>query len=84
MTQEQKEIFISYAQAGIACGLNHPVEWYVNGSRMINHMEYDKIGERLKELDDAFVAFYAGTASCPEEQEEIDKIGPSDYFSARD
>ncbi len=63
MTSEQKNIFISCAQMGIACGLFHPYEWLMN---------YDLHMRALTPIDSekvygAFLEFFHGCGSCPED-----------------
>lgn len=61
--------FIEAAQLGIACGLNSPVEWYVNASRALSYVDYKEISRKADELIDTFIEFYKGTAGCQEEEE---------------
>ena len=72
MTPEQMQAFIEAAQVGMACGLEHPIEWYVNvtSGMWISAMPYDNVPAYIERMLDAFVAFYRGTASCPEDPVE--------------
>ena len=80
MTPEQAKVFVGVAQAGIACGLSHRYEWFYNGLRMIQHGPYTEIPERTKDIVEAFIAFEKGTASCPEEDEELAKLDYDGYI----
>ena len=72
MTPEQMQAFVEAAQVGMALGLEHPLEWYVNvtSGMWISAMPYDKVPAYVERMTDAFVAFYRGTASCPEDPVE--------------
>ncbi len=74
MNDKQKDIFIKAAQLGVACGLSSPVEWVVNADRS----PFDWSDGLL----DAFVEFYRGTASCPEEEEWLSEL-TVDNFNER-
>ena len=67
MTPEQMQAFVEAAQVGMACGLDHPLEWYVNvtSGMWISAMPYDKVPAYVERMTDAFLAFYRGTDSCP-------------------
>ena len=80
MTPEQAKVFVGVAQAGIACGLQHRYEWFYNGLRMLSHGLYTEINERTAQIVDAFLAFEKGTASCPEEDEELAKLDYDGYI----
>lgn len=68
MTPEQKDIFISVARMGWACGLNHPYEWLSNYlNHTMNFLPYDQIPAQEEKVIGAFVAFFKETACCPEE-----------------
>lgn len=62
MTPEQEHTFVKVAQAGVACGLSHPYEWWENH---VVHMA-DITGDYDKVLD-AFIAFFRGTESMPDD-----------------
>lgn len=69
MTLEQAELFISAAQSGVCCGLQNPIEWYMNiVLHATNLYAYSDIPEMERKLTEAFTAFYKGAASCPEEE----------------
>jgi hypothetical protein len=66
MTPEQDRLVIEAAQLGLACGLTHPEEWYVNAtSHAPSYMHYAEAEVYESLLREAFVAFLQGTASCP-------------------
>ena len=49
MTSEQKDIFISIAQMGVACGLDHPYEWLMNYDIHAGQlMSYTDVNKNLK------------------------------------
>lgn len=77
-------VFAQAAQAGIACGLKHRYEWFFNALRMLQHGDYTEISERTRDITEAFIAFEKGTASCPEEQEELDKLDYDRYITLTD
>ena len=69
MNPEQMELFISAAQSGVCCGLQNPIEWYMNiVIHAMNLYSYEDIPEMERKLTEAFTAFYKGAASCPEEE----------------
>lgn len=70
MTPEQQNTFIGAARRGVALGLNHRFEWYVNALRMLHHGPYSEIDSQATKIQEAFVAFERGTASCQEEEQE--------------
>ena len=63
MTPEQMQAFVEAAQVGMALGLDHPLEWYVNvtSGMWISAMPYDKVPAYVERMTDAFLAFYRGT-----------------------
>lgn len=68
MTPEQMMLFVREAQAGVACGLEYPFEWYVNACRtLMNTTYYPDIPKREEEIAEAFLAFFRGTASHPDD-----------------
>ena len=79
MDDKQRAVFCRSAADGIAMGLGHRFEWFVNALRMLNHMEYSKIEEGRREIEGAFLAFEKTTASCPEEEEDLQKLTIRDY-----
>lgn len=80
MDNNQKDIFIKAAQDGVACGLFHPIEWYVNATRMLSWGHYETINEKEDDLLDAFLSFWKNTAGCPEEQEWLDQLTPEQFI----
>ena len=80
MTPEEQTTFIKAAQMGVACGLSHRYEWYVNAQRAIGHGAYSEIIPALDALLRAFLAFEKGTGCCPEESEELSQL-TDDGFS---
>jgi hypothetical protein len=75
MTVEQMETFIYTAQLGMACGLSHPLEWYVNHiNHMMNMYPYDTVATKEKLLTEAFVEFYKNTAGSPEEDDWLNEL----------
>lgn len=79
MTPEQQTTFIKAAQTGVALGLVHRFEWYTNAIRMLHHGPYDEVDAKTKEIEDAFVEFEKGTASCPEEEEQLNNLNVDSY-----
>jgi hypothetical protein len=69
MTPDQKDLFIQAAQLGLACGLEHPFEWYANAERAMG-MEYSKVDQYVADLQAAFVTFYRDTGSAPNDPVE--------------
>ena len=47
---------------------------------MLQHGPYTEIPERTKNIVEAFIAFEKGTASCPEEDEELAKLDYDGYI----
>lgn len=74
MTSEQEHEFCSAAGLGIACGLNHRYEWYVNATRALMRGPYIEMPTRQTAILRSFVAFEKTIASCPEEQTELDSL----------
>jgi hypothetical protein len=71
MTQEQKDVFISIAQMGVACGLDHPYEWLMNYDLHAPQlMAYTDTNKNLNKVYDAFLAFFHGCGGCPEDPME--------------
>lgn len=72
MIPEQKAIFVEAASCGVACGLEHRYEWFMNYSmHMMNIFPYGEISQRYADLLDAFLAFEKTTAGDPYEDEEL-------------
>jgi hypothetical protein len=68
VTGEQKDIFISVSRMGVACGLYHPYEWIVNYELHAPQlMPYDRVDEHLRMVRRAFLEFFHGCGSCPED-----------------
>lgn len=68
MTAKQKSLFIEAAQAGIACGLWHPHEWYVNYVRVLFQLlPYNEVDERATSLGESFIAFYRECMAYPDD-----------------
>lgn len=71
MTPEQKDLFISIAQMGMTCGLNHPFEWLSNYIKHLpNFAIYAEIPEKERDAEDAFVAFLQNTGAGPDDPVE--------------
>ena len=68
------DVFVKAAILGLCCGLNHRYEWYCNASRALIHGPYTEIGERETVLLEAFTEFEKRLCSCPEEEEEYEKL----------
>lgn len=68
MTQEQKDLFISIAQMGMTCGLDHPFEWLNNYIRHLPNFEvYEDIPGKQEAAEDAFIAFLKDTECQPDD-----------------
>lgn len=80
MTPEQEHIFCQAAQMGIACGLAHWYEWYINADRALMHGPYTEIEEKSHALLNAFIAFEKETAGCFEEAEELKQLTHRKYI----
>jgi hypothetical protein len=78
MTPKQANLFVRVCQTGIACGLEHRYEWYNNYDSMLYHGPWTELGVAREALWDTILAFEKGTASCPEEEEELAKMTLSD------
>lgn len=74
MNDEQRRIFCDAASMGVACGLEHRYEWYINAIRALGHGPYVDIADGAERLRDAFFAFEKTTAGSPEEQEVLDNL----------
>ncbi len=73
MTEEQRELFVAIAKAGITCGLNHPFEWLVNWCRTLDAWaKYEEIQAKEVEAYECYVALYTETA--PDFRPTIDDI----------
>ena len=71
MTPEQKDAFISIAQMGVACGLDHPYEWLVNYEMHAPQlMAYTDVDKNLRIARRAFLEFFHGCGSCPDDPME--------------
>ena len=68
------DVFVKAATLGLCCGLNHRYEWYCNASRTLTHGPWSEIGKRETILLEAFTAFEKTLCSCPEEEEEYEKL----------
>lgn len=80
MKLEQAHLFCRAAAMGIACGLSHRYEWFTNYLRSLQHTEvYADIPIKEQRAYEAFIAFEKMTASCPEEQVELDRLGKQGY-----
>ncbi len=76
MTNEQKDLFISIAQMGMTCGLDHPFEWLNNYIRHLpNFAIYAEIPEKQKDAEDAFIMFLRNTAGPDDPTENLDCEG---------
>lgn len=80
MTPEQKDLFIAAASMGVACGLEHRYEWFVNAVRALQHGPYNEINPKRTELEQAFVAFEKTTASCEPEEQELQSLNIGDFY----
>lgn len=67
MTDNQMKTFIQMAQTGVACGLMHPFEWLYNAVRMQSFMPYAEQPAAEEQIVDAFLAFWRGTDSQPDD-----------------
>lgn len=84
MTPEQAVEFCKAAALGIACGLQHRFEWYVNAVRATTHGDYSTINERRKAIADAFMAFEKTTACCLEETRELESMTLDEFVTKVD
>ncbi len=80
MTPEQQNYFIKAAQFGIACGLQHRYEWFVNANRALIHGDYSHIEQESKNILDAFIAFERGTCGCPEDEQFLKNLTDTDFI----
>ena len=63
MREDQRDLFISIARAGITCGLNHPFEWLVNWNRSLTHWaKYEDLAAKELEAYECYAALYDDTA----------------------
>ncbi len=69
MTPEQKDTIIGMFQLGMACGLNHPFEFFTNYIRDLDHYNYRKIPEMEKKAYEAMLEFMKGCAGDDDEQD---------------
>ena len=68
MTPEQKDLFISMATLGVACGLDNLLEWYVNYDRTLDHYcKYEDIPKKEKEAEETMLAFLHQCGSAPDD-----------------
>jgi len=70
----------SISAMGMACGLTHPYEWLINYVRSYLHIiPYHKIREVERQANEAALAFFTASSSCPEETKEWEE-GGIDYM----
>ena len=84
MTPEQKDLIVKMFQMGMACGLDHPFEFFMNYLRSLDHMDYKKIPELEKNAYEAMLEFMKGCGGCPEEDDfynTLDIVKFNDYIS---
>lgn len=74
MSDEDMRTFISYAQLGLALGLEHRYEWMCNAQRCLMHGVYTEIPEQSLKIDNAFLMFEKGLACCPEDEEDAENL----------
>ena len=67
MTDDQKTVFIQAAQMGMACGLEHPWEWFYNAQRALLIAPWDTLSMGQARLNDAFLAFWHGCGAFPDD-----------------
>ena len=68
MTDKQKDIFISIASIGWACGLEHPFEWFVHYLRTMDMWaRYKEIPKLEKEAYEAYLAFFKKCKCHPDD-----------------
>ena len=65
MTSEQQDTFIFIMSSGMACGVSHPIECYVNYLGHMTMFPYEDIPRLEKEAEEAMVAFLRKTSSGP-------------------
>jgi hypothetical protein len=83
MTPEQKDIIIGIFQMGMACGLEHPFEFFSNYIRNLHIYDYKKIPELQDKAYEAMLEFMKGCAGCEEEQDfynALDIIKLNEYI----
>jgi hypothetical protein len=87
MTDKEKSQFIELAQMGVACGLYHPIEWYINLKRCLtDFLPKEKQEEKQKELKNTMISFYKSTSCADDDNiENLDEDGFDDlvdnYYS---
>ena len=69
MTPEQKDILLGMFQMGMAVGLNHPFEFFMNYLRTLGHLDYKKVPEMEEKAYDAMLEFMKNCAGNEEEQD---------------
>jgi hypothetical protein len=69
MTPEQKDTLIGMFQMGMACGLEHPFEFFSNYIRHLGVYDYKKVPELEKKAYEAMLEFMKGCDGCEEEQD---------------
>ena len=68
MTVEQMERFVWVAQMGVACGLDHPYEWFRNYElHFLPTIPYEETLVEYRKTLEAFVAFFRGTDAEPDD-----------------
>lgn len=83
MTPEQKDTLVGMFQIGMACGLNHPFEFFMNYLRTLDHFDYKKVPELERKAYEAMLEFMKGCAGCEEEQEfynNLDVVSLNKYI----
>lgn len=80
MTPDEKDVFIAAASMGVACGLEHRYEWFVNAVRALQHGRYDEINPKREGLERAFVAFEKTTAGGQHEEQELQSLNIGDFY----
>ena len=84
MTPEQKDTLIEMFQMGMACGLDHPFEFFMNYLRSLDHVDYKKIPKLEKEAYEAMIEFMKNSGGCPEETDfynSLTVVTLNDYIS---
>ena len=74
MTPEQKDTLVGIFQMGMACGLDHPFEFFSNYIRNLGMYDYRKVPELEKKAYDAMLEFMKGCAGCEEEQDFYNRM----------
>ncbi len=89
-TEKEKDVVLAVISMGIACGLQHPFEWYCNYIRcMPMFMKYSDIPEETNILLSAFVKFLHACACHPEDpllsinEENLDEAMEDWYMRKR-